>query len=121
MALVVMRHSAAAARLERQTRLSAVERLDLEAADEPLSGARLERLECLNGILHGMAKAITNTLNGKSVSILKGLIAGAAEPDPAAETPLPPERMRWCHGRPDPTSSARSTSLTVPSMPMAAS
>jgi hypothetical protein len=63
------------------------------AADEPLSGARLERLEYLNGMLRGMAKVITNTLDGKSVQILKGLIEGAAEPEPKPEPPS--ERMRW--------------------------
>jgi hypothetical protein len=61
------------------------------AADEPLSGARLERLECLNGMLRGMAKVITNTLDGKSVSILKGLIEGAAAPEPKPEPS--PERQ----------------------------
>lgn len=60
-------------------------------ADEPLSGARLERLEALQGMLRGMAKVITNTLDGKSVSIRKGLIEGVREPEPDPQ----PERMRW--------------------------
>jgi hypothetical protein len=79
---------------------------EVRAADEPLSGARLERLETLNGMLRGMAKAITNTLDGKSVSILKGLVEGmneeeiagrkaatSIEPEPKPDPQ--PERMRW--------------------------
>ena len=67
----------------------------LAAADEPLSGARLERLEALQGMLRGMAKVIINTLDGKSVSILKGLIEGAAEREPEPPTAPQPERLRW--------------------------
>lgn len=68
-------------------------------ADEPLSGARLERLECLSGMLRGMATAISNTLDGKSVSILKSLVEGMKEEDTARmaepEPEPPAERMRW--------------------------
>jgi hypothetical protein len=67
---------------------------EVEDADEPLSGARLERLESLQGMLRGMANVIVNTLDGKSVSILKGLIEGMAEREPEPEPP-PAERMRW--------------------------
>lgn len=62
----------------------------LADADQP---ARLERLEALQGMLRGMAKVITQTLDGESVSILKGLIEGMAEPEPVPEPPA--ERMRW--------------------------
>jgi hypothetical protein len=64
---------------------------ELAAADEPLSGARLERLEAMKGMLRGMAKVINRTLDGESASILKGLIEGAAEREPEP----PAEPMRW--------------------------
>ena len=78
---------------EHEAKIAAL-KAEAAAADGPLSGARLERLEAMKGMLRGMAKVIINTLDGKSVSILKGLIEGAAKCEPEPE-PSPPERMRW--------------------------
>jgi hypothetical protein len=89
-----------------KTQIAAL-KAEVAEADEPLSGARLQRLETLNGMLRGMAKVITNTLDGRSVSILKGLVEGMKEEEIALKAatsivaepktkPEPsPERMRW--------------------------